>query len=166
MPDFNVNDVLKEFNINIEHIDNMLDTLSKYRDNLGEDASYLINDLNREKASKWKNLRKWKVSNILNRYSKFKDIIDDINTIKDYVVDMEDEGWESTILLKYKRIIFTSSDKHPILKLNKLFNFLINNHRFGFKLINMQKSSSSIRVDVDFKPRIKLVSDIDDINIE
>jgi len=161
---FDVDSMLKGLGLKKDDFDRMITTLKDYRTNL-DNADELISDLEEERKSDWNGLRSWKVKNINSRYDLHRRKIEEVDTIRDYVVEMEDEGWKVSLDLRNHTMTFKCTD-HPISKLNKLFHFLTHTHRFGFKLRNLQKSSSFTAVEVEYKPRIKTVSDIDEINID
>lgn len=132
-------------------LDDMLDKLKKYKENLSEDGLDLIVDLEREKKTNWSNIRKWKLDSIVKRYEKAISEMDFVDEIEDMLVEIEDVGWKPSILTKSNKITFLTSG-HPIKKIADLFTFLNSSRRFGFRLDHIQLlSNRTVKVDVSYK---------------
>lgn len=146
-------DPLEKFNISSKSMNDILSNLLKYAEHMHNDDEYrtLVHDINKLKEGNWEDVRAWKINSIVNRYNTQLDKINLINNIEDYLTELEDEGWKCNINTFGENIRFIHNGTHPIKKLSTLFTFLNNNHRLGFKLIDIRQSSSNIKVDVKFK---------------
>ena len=143
---------LSELNLSVKDMEAMLYKLSKYKDYLASDGKELISDLESAKASGWTKLRKWKIENILSRYEVQKVKINEVDDIEDYLLEVEDEGWEVKIQPN-SHIIDFSTEGHPIKKLAALFHFLDSNHRLGFILQGVDDNRGKWEVRVKYKIR-------------
>ena len=143
---------LSELNLTVKDMEVMLYKLTKYRDYLGSDGRELISDLEASKESGWTKLRKWKIENILARYEVQKVKINEVDDVEDYLLEIEDEGWEVKIRPNNHTIDF-STEGHPIKKMAALFHFLDNNHRMGFILQSVSKNTGKWEVQVKYKIR-------------
>jgi hypothetical protein len=143
---------LSELNLTIKDMEVMLYKLSKYKDYLSSDGRELISDLESAKASGWTKLRKWKIENILARYEVQKVKINEVDDVEDYLLEVEDEGWEVKIRPNNHTIDF-STEGHPIKKMAALFHFLDNNHRMGFILQGVDNNRGKWEVQVKYKIR-------------
>jgi len=143
---------LSELNLSVKDMEAMLYKLNKYKDYLGTDGKDLISDLESAKSSSWVKLRKWKIENILSRYEVQKVKINEVDDIEDYLLEIEDEGWEVKIQPN-SHIIDFSTEGHPIKKLAALFHFLDSNHRLGFILQNVDDNRGKWEVRVKYKIR-------------
>jgi len=141
---------LSELNLSVKDMEVMLFKLIKYKDVL--DADDLISDLESAKSSGWTKLRKWKIENLLSRYEDQKSKINEIDDVDDYLLEIEDEGWEVKIQPK-SHIIDFSTEGHPIKKLAALFHFLDSNHRLGFILQGVDDNRGKWEVRVKYKIR-------------
>jgi hypothetical protein len=142
---------LSEMNLTIKDMEIMLFKLKKYEKNL-TGASELIEDMEKVKDSGWTKLRKWKLENIVSRYEVQKVKISEIDNIEDYLLEMEDEGWEVDINVKYNVVKF-ETEGHPIKKMSTLFHFLDSNHRLGFLLQGVENTRGKWAVTVKYKIR-------------
>jgi len=143
---------LSELNLSVKDMEAMLYKLNKYKDYLGTDGKDLISDLESAKSSSWVKLRKWKIENILSRYEVQKVKINEVDDIEDYLLEIEDEGWEVKIQPN-SHIIDFSTEGHPIKKLAALFHFLDSNHRLGFILQGVDNNRGKWEVRVKYKIR-------------
>jgi hypothetical protein len=143
---------LSELNLTIKDMEVMLYKLSKYKDYLSSDGRELISDLEAAKESGWTKLRKWKIENLLSRYEVQKVKINEVDDIEDYLLEIEDEGWEVKIRPNNHTIDF-STEGHPIKKMAALFHFLDNNHRMGFILQGVDNNRGKWEVQVKYKIR-------------
>ena len=143
---------LSELNLSVKDMEAMLYKLNKYKDYLGTDGKDLISDLESAKSSSWVKLRKWKIENILSRYEVQKVKINEVDDIEDYLLEIEDEGWEVKIQPNSHLIDF-STEGHPIKKLAALFHFLDSNHRLGFILQGVDNNRGKWEVRVKYKIR-------------
>jgi hypothetical protein len=83
---------LREFNMSTKNLEEMIDTLKKY----GLDST-LLRDLQTSKDRSWRDLRKWKVENYLNRYNLLKDKIEHLLDIEDYFLELIDKDYRLKI---------------------------------------------------------------------
>jgi hypothetical protein len=143
---------LSELNLSVKDMEAMLYKLNKYKDYLASDGRELISDLESAKGSGWTKLRKWKIENILSRYEVQKVKINEVDDIGDYLLEVEDEGWEVKIQPNSHTIDF-STEGHPIKKLAALFHFLDSNHRLGFILQGVDNNRGKWEVKVKYKIR-------------
>ena len=145
---------LSELKLTVKDMEAMLYKLTKYSEALTKNGDSLIKDLEKAKESGWKTLRKWKIENMINRYEFEKIKIEEFEDIEDYLLEMEDIGWEIKIHPSNMIIEFRTSD-HPIKKMSGLFHFLEVNKRLGFILKKLRYEENEVIIDVVYNLRDK-----------
>ena len=143
-----INSILKEFDITISDLNNMLDFLIKNKQILEDYESYedVLEDMKVSKSRNYINLRGWKIKNVLDRYNILKKVIDEADEVEDYLLELEDHDYKLIIHPKNRtiKVIFEQSLK----KFSYLFNFLEKNQRVGFQLIDI-KLNDKIEINYD-----------------
>lgn len=91
---FNVNELLKEYDMTISDLDNIINKIGKY--NIFLD---LYTDMNKSKLIGYRDLRKWKMENFLRRYNQIKPTIDKIEIVEDLLVGLTDLECKVKIIL-------------------------------------------------------------------
>ena len=141
---------LSELKLTVKDMEVMLFRLKKYSDALSSNGGDLIGDLEKSKSSDWKTLRKWKIENILSRYEVEKIKIEEFEDIEDYLLEMEDIGWEIKIQPTLSIIEFKTSE-HPIRKMSALFHFLEVSRRLGYILRSLNYRDNDVIISVSYK---------------
>lgn len=166
-PKSDVDELLSSYKMTKAGLDKILNYIKEYKNCLRSADSQtidgLIIDIQREKSTSYQSLRKWKMDSIMNRYTDIQSKIEEYEDIKDYFLEMEDDGFLVDIDMNSSKVKFTCKD-HPIAHLNKLFHFLTNNRRFGFKLIYVNGEprlrGGNVQVLVEFNLRKSVNTEI------
>jgi len=103
----NLHNLFKEENLKVSDLNSMIDNLEKY--NLDRT---LLAELKRSKLRNYTDLRKWKIDSILTRYNNVYKIINKLELIEDYFLELTDNGYRIAISTlhdsnKYHIIIYT-----------------------------------------------------------
>lgn len=151
------NESLDPENVSSKELEEVLDDIIKYQSYLGVAGKELAEDIKKLKSGNWSLLRKWKVKNIISRFNTCKSMIEEIDRLEDFLVEIEDEGWKYTHDYQNKRLSFIATE-HAIPKLASLFSFLSHTHRLGFTLLNTNytQGNKTARVEVKYKFRVSL----------
>lgn len=84
----NLHNLFKEENLKVSDLNSMIDNLEKY--NLDRT---LLAELKRSKLRNYTDLRKWKIDSILTRYNNVYKIINKLELIEDYFLELTDNGY-------------------------------------------------------------------------
>jgi hypothetical protein len=98
-----INSILKEFNIKISDLDNIIEKISKY--SLDHD---LYKDLSKSKSVNYRDLRKWKVENYLKRYKELEPVLSKMELIEDILIGISD--LDCSISIEPERVVSPSGN--------------------------------------------------------